>query len=165
MLKFFSLLIFTVMTAGDGLGQDLVHPETVRQCLKNKKAYALSVRTSSNPYYLRGDFDGDTKPDYALEVRSKKGGTGVLVCTGKGTVSLLGSGIGGERFSDMPDDNFLAPYWEVYTKEEVVELGKWIHNVPDPVSPKGESIALIWEDGISLIYWNGSKFKWAGSKE
>jgi hypothetical protein len=30
MLKFFSLLIFTVMTTGDGLGQDLVHPETVR---------------------------------------------------------------------------------------------------------------------------------------
>ena len=91
----------------------------------------------------------------------------MLICLGNGSIYRLGSGIGGKRFSDMVDDNFLASHWEIITQEEVVELGKWTHNVPDPVPLKKgrEAIELIWEDGISLIYWDGVAFKWAGSKK
>jgi hypothetical protein len=141
-------------------------PDKVAQCLKSPKAAGLTVLTDINPYYLRGDFDGDGKPDYAFSVRSEKGGTGVVVCAGNGVLLLLGSGIGGSQFSNMPQDNFLAPQWAVYAKQEVTALAAFQSNVPRPVpTVKGESIAMIWEDGISLIYWDGTKFRWAGSKE
>jgi hypothetical protein len=60
MLKLFSLLIFTATLCANGLAQELIHPVTIRQCLKNKKAFALRVLTSNNPYYLRGDLDAAT---------------------------------------------------------------------------------------------------------
>ncbi|HBY62379.1 MAG TPA: hypothetical protein DEH78_21355 [Solibacterales bacterium] len=79
---------------------------------------------------------------------------------------LLGSGLGGGQFSDMPQDKSLAQQWAVHTKREVAALGAFRSNVPRPVpSVKGEAIAMIWEYGISLIYWDGVKFRWAGSKE
>ena len=166
MHRIYLVFLTVVLTVVSGLGQDLVHPDQVIQCLKSKKAAGLAVRTDNNPYYLRGDFDGDGKPDFVLAVRSKSGGTGLAVCTGNGLLFLLGSRIAGRKFSDMPDDNFLAPHWEVMTKKEVAELKDFQSNVPKPVpSTRGEAIAMIWEDGISLIYWDGTKFIWAGSKE
>lgn len=141
-------------------------PDKVAQCLKSPKVAGLTVLSSNNPFYLRGDFDADGKPDYVLAVRSTSGGTGVLICVGNGSLFLLGSGLGGGQFSDMPQDRFLAQQWAVYTKQEVAALGAFQSNVPRPVpSVKGEAIAMIWEDGISLIYWDGVKFRWAGSKE
>ena len=132
--------------------------------MERPEAKGLNI-LKDNPYYLRGDFDGDKKPDYAVQVRSDKGGMGVLICTAKLSVFLLGSGIsGGKPFSDMENDNFLATNWMVYTKEQVAEL-EYMGGVngPWPV-PKiaGEAIAMIWEDGIALIYWDGKNFKWAG---
>jgi hypothetical protein len=167
MHKIVLFLIFACSNAIIGFGQILLHPEIVSQCLKNKKTSGLKVFTEKNPYYLRGDFDGDRKPDYALEVELKSKGTGVLICAGNGSIYLLGAGIGGMKFSDLPDDSFLATYWKVYTEQDITELAAWTHNVPHPVpSIKGrEAIAMIWEDGISLIYWDGIKFRWAGSSE
>lgn len=67
-------------------------------------------------------------------------------------------------FSDMPNDNFVAPKWEVLSKADLTDLKRFQSNVPAPV-PKtaGEAVAMIWEDGIALIYWNGSRFLWAGT--
>jgi hypothetical protein len=143
-----------------------IYPDKVRQCLNNPKASGLTVFNANNPYYIRGDFDSDSKPDYALEVRSPKGLMGILVCTGNGLVTLLGAGIGGERMSDHPNDNFLGFQWQVCTKEEVIELGKWIGNsVPNPIPfTKGEAIAIIYDHEIGLIYWDGHKFKWTVGK-
>src|SRR5688572_14527832 len=31
-----------------------------------------SIRTDLNPFYLRGDFDGDSKQDYALSIVQRK---------------------------------------------------------------------------------------------
>jgi len=166
MCKFLLLTLFTIVPVFAEPAQEIVHPERIIQCLKNKNTSALSVLTYINPYYLRGDFNGNGNPDYAIRVRSNKGGRGVLICSDSGKVFLLGMGIGGGQFSDMPEDNFLAPHWEVITKREVVDLKAFQNNVPKPVpSTKGEAIAMIWEDGISLIYWDGTAFKWAGSKE
>jgi hypothetical protein len=161
---FWFVLIVSMVNSGNA--EELLHPNILKKCLASPKAAALEVLTDTNPYYLRGDFDGDGKPDYALQVRAKNGGNGVLICQGNGALFLLGHGIGGQKFSDMPDDNFLAPYWNVYTKQDIAELKAFQSNVPRPIpSAKGEAIALIWEDGISLIYWNGTKYRWAGSAE
>jgi hypothetical protein len=161
-----AILFVMKLAAANGLtdGQPF-QPERLAQCLRSPKVANLSVLTDRNPFYLRGDFDGDGLPDYAVSVRSQAGGTGVLICAGDGGLFLLGARIGGGRFSDMPQDRFIAPNWAVYTREDVTALKAFQSNVPRPVpSVKGESIAMIWEDGISLIYWDGKSFKWAGSK-
>ena len=64
----------------------------------------------------------------------------------------------------MPGDNFVAPNWQVLTKDETKALGTFTSTVPNPLPvSKGETIAMICEDGISLIYWDGEKFRWSGA--
>jgi hypothetical protein len=154
--------------AADESDFSLIHPDQIDRCLKLPAASSVEVRTDANPYYLRGDFDGDGKVDYAVEVRgSRTKRNGVLICAGNGRAFVLGADQPlSPPFSDMPSDNFVAPNWAAFSKAEARELGKFYSNVPVPL-PRlhGESIAMIWEDGISLIYWDGRRFRWAGAKE
>jgi hypothetical protein len=115
-----------------------------------------------NPYYLRGDFDGDGKPDYAVAVREAKGGKlRVLVCATKAGSALLGGEGPGKPFSDMPDDIYFAPSWMVYSKAEVTEAIQYSSG-PAPIGRiEGEAIAIVWEDGLALVYWNGKSYRWA----
>jgi hypothetical protein len=143
-------------------------PATVETCLQDQAVRGrIAVSLNVNPYYLRGDFDGDGKIDYAVAVKGTTSGKlRVLICTGTKRVFLLGSEGNGPAFSDMADDNFFAPSWMVYTRAEVNDLTKYTSNVPQAVpASRGEAIAMVWEDGISLIYWDGAKFRWAGSKQ
>jgi len=161
LMVFLALPCFAVWDTSQDV---LLEPPEIRRCMERPETKELSI-LKDNPFYLRGDFDGDLKLDYAVQVRSDKGGMGVIICTAKLSVFLLGSGIsGGKPFSDNERDVFLAPNWMVYTKEQVAELEDMRGiNAPWPV-PKitGEAIAMIWEDGIALIYWDGKEFKWAG---
>lgn len=149
----------------------LIEPREIRNCLKDPKINNLLLSTDFIPYYLRGDFDGDNKPDYAIRMRSKVDGVvGIVICAGNGSIHLLGSGItGGENFSGMQKDSFIttniSTNWMVFTKEHVEDLeGAGGVNAPWPVpKPVGESIAIIYTDSIALIYWDGKQFKWAGA--
>lgn len=140
-------------------------PLAIGRCIKSPQAKGLRIDFSTNPFYLRGDFDGDGKPDYAVRVfaerRPRDHAEGLLVCTGSGSVILLGVNISGRKFSDMSNDNFFAPEWEVFTREGARESLKASHTVPNPApDPKGEAIAMVWEDGCPLIYWDGRQFVW-----
>ena len=148
----------------NSFGEEPIHPTIIVKCLKDPKTFNLKVLTFNNPYYLRGDFDDDGESDYALEVRSKVSEkNGMLICSGNGSVYLLGSGIGGKQFSDMDNDNFLSNYWEVMSQKQVHELKAFRGNVPYPIPHfKGEAIGIIWEACVSMIYWNGEEYKWLG---
>jgi len=70
-----------VCLAGAAETTSLIHPDQISACLKMPIASGVEVDVETNPYYLRGDFDGDGKPDYAVAVRGKKTRRlGVLVC-------------------------------------------------------------------------------------
>ena len=106
-------VLLPISKAADESDKILIHPEHIDKCLKSSEASSVEVNTNLNPYYLRGDFDGDGKADYAIAVRGRKTArNGVLVCVGNGRVFLLGADQPLKPpFSDMPDDNFFAPNW------------------------------------------------------
>jgi hypothetical protein len=165
-----TILLAVGLTAVVDPDTESMPPQAVLECMKSPQTKGLKIDFSRNPFYLRGDFDGDGKPDYALRVlaegRPRIHAGGMLVCAGNGSVFLLGANVSGRKFSDKPNDNFFAPDWTVFTKNEVEALKSWHSNVPNPVpDPKREAIAMIWEDGIALVYWDGTKYAWAGAKE
>lgn len=140
----------------------VIHPEVVEKCLKDEAAKGAEVDTATNPYYLRGDFDGDGRADYAVAVRGAKNKRmGVLVCLASGTAYALG-GPNEEKFSDFRDDNFFAPNWTALSKAETMELRKYPEVAPHPLPRiRAETIEMVWEDGLALIYWDGKRFRWA----
>jgi len=140
---------------------DIVYPVRIVGCIEDAQvSNSAVVDTETNPYYLRGDFDGNGQMDFAIAVKGKKTKrNGVLVCLDNNSHVL----IGGDKkhsppFSDMPDDNFVAPHWEVATRQEILAFRKTNQDVP---TPSGESILMIWEDGIHYIYWDGKRFRWS----
>lgn len=170
----FSLMLFsllTVMVPRLTAGEDpqRIHPDQIEQCLKLPVAATVQVNLLINPYYLRGDFDGDGRIDYAVAVRGRRTKrNGVLVCAGNGKAFVLGADQPlRPPFSDMTNDNFCSSNWAVYSKAEVQSLKKFAGGgVPViPANLIGESLAMIWEDGIALIYWNGREFKWASPSQ
>lgn len=139
-------------------------PDLVRKCLaRDEFKGKVKILTAQKPYVLGGDFDGDGVPDYALAIKGLKNRrNGVLICSGRGDAVMLGAEAPKDPpFSDMPDDNFVAPRWQVMSRREADELYNYDGDKPVKVaSPKGDSIAMLWEDGTCLIYWDGSRYRW-----
>jgi hypothetical protein len=121
-------------------------PQRVAACLKSAEV-PVQVDFRLNPFYIRADFDGDGKADYAVLVKKGKD-RGIVVCraaVAKGTV--IGSGV---PFNEWRDLDFSA--WAAYEKRAAGS------GVPRLL---GEAIWLEWgERGSGLVYWNGHKFVW-----
>src|SRR5436190_18270036 len=67
-------------------------PPEITACLQARADYKLSDRI--NPFYLRGDFDGDGKQDYAVLVVSEKQEPGIAICRGgMSQPNILGAGM------------------------------------------------------------------------
>jgi hypothetical protein len=127
-------------------------PDEVSKCMKLLgSGYAISGKI--NPFYLRGDFDGDGKPDYAVLVQSGNQ-HGIVICRGSAVKPvLLGAGT---DFHQMKDLSFSA--WQIHSKahpvEEGVEAGR-------PPILRGDAILIEWEESASaIVYWNGKQFVW-----
>ena len=129
-------------------------PELVGRAIATRslaKKYELSFRV--NPFYLRGDFDGDRKIDIAALVKERSTGKlGIAIIHGAtDKVTILGAGTaignGGDDFKWMDS-------WEIYSKDRVTE---------DTNVPKLHGDALLVsksEAASALIYWNGKRYLW-----
>ncbi len=123
---------------------------------KIKSIYSLW--TDLNPFYLRGDFDGDKKQDYAISITDKQTDKkGILIYhTGTKTHYIIGAGNplsngnGGDDYSWMDA-------WIVYVEKDVVPgVGE-----TEKITLKGEAIlASKLESASGLIYWTGKEYKW-----
>lgn len=165
MLKLFVQLLSLISLVFLVLGSDaqqlprLVSDSLERDEIKGK----VTILTAQKPYLLKGDFDGDGKTDYVLAIKGvKTKRNGVLICLGKNETVLLGADVSKKTpFSDRYNDNFVAPRWRVMSKKEAAALYNYEGEKPVKVaSPKGDSIAMVWEDGICLIYWDGYHYRW-----
>jgi hypothetical protein len=127
-------------------------PQEVTRCMKSLgTAYEISGKI--NPFYLRGDFDGDGSSDYAVLIR-KDSQQGVMICRrAAAKPTVLGAGA---EFNQMKDLDFNA--WQVHPKGRRVERGVGEGKAPTLI---GDAILIEWEESASaLIYWDGKRFIW-----
>jgi len=157
------LMVWLLVSTLNVQQDDPVHPVEVISCIERDSFKdQIEVSLHNNPYYLRGDFDGDKRIDLAIQIKGRKTRrNGVLICTAKESIVLGANSPTVPPFSTMPGDNFVAPHWEVFTREETRKISTYNPVAPkEAKKPKGESIAMIWEDGISIIFWDGKRFRW-----
>ena len=164
MIKVLLISLFTLTQPPPPVKDNLKLPDVVKGCFEHSEVKGtVEIRIAKNPYILTGDFDGDKFSDYAIAIRgAKTHRNGVLICTAKRRTFVLGADIPHDpSFSDMPDDNFVSPTWKVMSKQEALKILQLEGNRPKRAArPNGDSIAMIWEDGICLIYWDGSRYRW-----
>lgn len=109
-----------------------------------------------NPFYLRGDFNGDDKPDIAVlieNIETKKQGIAIFHYD-EDNIYIVGAGrslrIGGDDYSFMD-------MWCVYrggTPERGVEESS-------PPKIQHEALYIGKSESMSaIIYWSGKRYKW-----
>ncbi len=115
------------------------------------------INRDLNPFYLRGDFNGDKKTDYALAViESTTDKKGILIYHST-TKKYYLAGAGKSIPNGHGDDYPWMDAWEV-SDEKIIEQG-----VTDLKPPKliGEAILIQkLESSSGLIYWNGKEYRW-----
>jgi hypothetical protein len=137
-------------------------PQKVLEKTHTLAQYDLS--DAVNPFYLRGDFDGDGKPDYVVLVvnrQSKKRGLAIVRST-SASVDILGAGgiklrVGSGQESYLLDDFDWMNAWQVEGKHAVgVQLGREVES-----KMSGEGIVVEkTESASALILWNGRSYQW-----
>jgi hypothetical protein len=104
-----------------------------------------------NPFHLRGDFNGDDKPDVAILVRNKESGKlGIAICHGgKNEIFLVGAGT---AIGNCGDDFSWMDVWQIHPKPSG-EKGC------APAKLIGEALQVEKsESGGGLICWDGKKY-------
>jgi hypothetical protein len=142
-------------------------PDAVNSCLAMTKTPTPVVPENRiNPFYLRGDLDGNEETDYVIIVKAQKNPQirGMVICKDSRQSFLFGElAQSAKPFSDMSNDNFVGDNWEILTKPETKSI---VTEGPDrkPLGnqAKGESVGFIFEGGGFFIYWNGKEFKGVG---
>jgi hypothetical protein len=109
-----------------------------------------------NPFYLRGDFNGDNFSDVAILIERKKDKKlGILITHAKSKdYYILGAG---NSFGNGGDDFFWLNIWTVMCckNESIVALS-------DNLSLEGEGIIVTKAEASSgLIYWKKGRYEWA----
>jgi hypothetical protein len=132
-------------------------PEWVSKTFAEKSlADTYQFSTKLNPFYIRGDFDGDLQADVAILIvqkSSKKCGIAVFHYSTK-SVFLLGAG---EAFGSGGDDFRWMDVWHVFRKGPVrqgVDAG------PPPILTAEAIYVGKSESASALIYWDGKDYVW-----
>jgi hypothetical protein len=148
-------------------------PQQVKKCVASFAPLAkslLKINFDINPYYLRGDFDGDGRNDLAIAMLSANDNTklGTGICRGGMPPVLLGSIGQGKPFSDDPADSIASVGWAVITRDQVIQILKTSNPSRHQKTRiraklamvKGEMIYMPYEDAEGLIFFAGGHFQW-----
>ena len=144
-------------------GIDWNLPESVRiRFEKNQTLARYDLSDAVNPFYLRGDFDGDGKQDYAILVVNKitKRRLIAIVRTGSKDVDIIGGE--GEKL-------LVGAGADAYPLDDFNWIDAWhVEGKPRPALKKGAASKMAGEgimvekteSGSALIYWNGRTYQW-----
>jgi len=116
----------------------------------------LSISYAVNPFYLRGDFNGDEKPDIAVLVERKSTSElGIAVVhSNDSSVYVLGAG---NRIGNGGADFDWLDVWSVYPKS-IIALGAGETSIP---TLRSEALHVAkFGSASGLIYWDGKRYDW-----
>lgn len=138
----------------DRLGDANTPPELLERGAAAKIWADHAIDRGINPFYLRGDFDGDAAPDYLVSVVPKLG-AGAL----PRLVVLRGGGRPAVWLDDDPKAGLTLPArdaWYVHDRGTSVPAG------PGGKAPalQGDGIVMMkLESSSALLYWDGARFR------
>lgn len=112
--------------------------------------------SSINPFYLRGDFNGDGAQDISIlieEISTGKKGIAVFHSSSN-DIHILGAGI---RLGNGGDNYKWMDMWSVYKKQPVGQgVGEG-----NPPTLRSEALYVGKSEAASaIIYWNGKDYTW-----
>ena len=114
----------------------------------------VELFAAMNPFYQRGDFDGDGRADLAILVRDKASGKiGILVLHRSGKSALLGAG---RSFGNGGDDFAWIDQWSVD------DGGKNARRGNDPSVKRGQDALWVAKEGSAsaLIRYRNGRYFW-----
>jgi hypothetical protein len=118
---------------------------------------SFKINKEINPFYLRGDLNGDNKMDYALAViEVKSGKKGILIYhTDNKKYYIIGAGT--VIPNSYGDDFRWMDAWKIYDNKMVgIGVGE-----TKKLILKGEAIlAMKLESSSGIIYWDGDVYRW-----
>jgi hypothetical protein len=141
-------------------------PQDVTKRLQAAKFFDYySLSDAVNPFYLRGDFDGDGKADYAILVTTKKDKKRFIAVCRSGTKAIeiisdrnVSSVFDPRKPISTKDDFEWMDAWQI-TDKQTLEAGELSEGTPPPM--KGEGIlAEKTESASVIIYWTGKGYHW-----
>lgn len=137
-------------------------PERLRPAIEGPSfKTTFDVGTWLNPFYLRGDFDGDGSPDYAvLAIHRSDGKKGIAIWLSRKRdprPTMIGAGTKSRAGGAVSDDWEFFDAWQVYGKR-TVSKGAGEGKPPRLI---GEAILIEKTESASgLLYWDGKQFRW-----
>jgi len=156
------LMSLSVLSAGQlnydrGIDTNLP-PSALKRFESEKFLKSYDLYEKVNPFYLRGDFDGDGVPDYAILVTSratKQVGI-AIVRSGAKKIEVLGAGGINLQEGSVKDFAWMD-VWLVERKHKL-EPNDWDKPIGQMV---GEGIEVEKSESASaLIYWDGKQYRW-----
>ena len=156
-----ALFLLTIcVLASRGADVSPLVPEMLAACLAKVRPAGERVEfyTGVNPFYLRGDFDGDGRADYVAQIlhpvsdsKATIDSSGLIFCFASGRVDVMGA-----RLGPIPENAdpllLISPSWEALPSDsdEVKSL-----------SASGDVVVMAWEDGSGMIYRDKGDYRWA----
>ena len=110
-----------------------------------------------NPFYLRGDFDGDSTPDIAILAKQRKSDkVGIIVFFAEGAIYVIA---GVKRVGDGNDDLRSVDAWHVHSRLEIQREAIYFGKPEPAYVAEGLVIEKLMAASV-LLYWDGSIFQW-----
>ncbi len=140
-------------------------PKEVSDCLRQSGGDDSRILINLNPFYLRGDFDGDRRVDLAIGIRGQTGrDSGILFCNADGSIHTIGQArLHKARSSPGFSENVFPADWQVLSRSAALAERKENLRLPPVLSGiRGEGVLLIWRDEAAIVYWNGAGYRFSG---
>ena len=142
-------------------------PDPAQKCMEASHIFdRFSLSDRVNPFYLRGDFDGDGQQDYAVLVtdqKSKKSAMVICLSSHKSADVLGKSGrmirVGTKSDGyDLEDFDWMDA-WQVHPR--IAPIPSELNDASTVGKMVGEGIRVERTEAASaLVYWDGTNFRW-----
>ena len=162
-MRIVALLLFTISVLAHAQEKGISNPQLQNIPYELSRAfYAQELNRvykfsfHINPFYLRGDFDGDGKPDFAAFITKKDSPDKDIVIFNSGSQHIF---VIGEGTDSSPEHFNRIDNWQVIPvgspAQPNIEVIRKLHE---------ECIHMgVFEDGGGVLYWNGKEYIWQTS--